>query len=139
MVPSTVQVSLSKRLRITAWSVQIVLALTFGAVGIMKLTQPIAALAQGLGWPGVVPSTLVRVIGLSEFLGAVGLILPAATGFKPALTPLAAAGLLVVMCLASLFHISRGEVSMLPVTVVLGALAGFVAWARTKKGPLVAS
>jgi hypothetical protein len=64
------------------------------------------------------------------------LVLPAATRIKPALTPLAALGLATVMVLASLTHLLRGEVQMLPVTAVLAGLAAFVAWGRARKAPI---
>ena len=68
--------------------------------------------------------------------GAIGLILPAATKIKPTLTPLAALGLLTIMILAMAFHLSRGEAQALPINMVLGGLAAFVAWGRTKKAPI---
>jgi putative oxidoreductase len=55
----------------------------FLAVGAMKATQPIAVLADTLGWPATVPAAVVRFIGAAELLGAMGLILPAATSIKP--------------------------------------------------------
>jgi putative oxidoreductase len=118
------------------WAVQVLLALAFGMAGVMKSTAPIAELAHKLVWPGVVPAALVRFIGLSELAGALGLVLPSATRIKPALTPLAAAGLVIVMVLASLFHLSRGEMGALPINATLGALAAFVAWGRTRKAPI---
>ena len=83
-----------------------------------------------------VPLALVRFIGISELLGAVGLILPALTKIKPLLTPLAALGLLTIMILAMGFHVSRGEAGTLPFNIVLGGLAAFVAWGRTSKAPI---
>ncbi len=121
----------SKRLRVTLWTVQILLALIFAMTGTMKVVEPIAKLAASLGWPGQVPPALVRFIGTAELLGAAGLILPAATRVAPALTPIAAGALTVVMLLASLVHISRGEFAVLPVPVVVGALCAFVAWGRS--------
>lgn len=118
------------------WTAQVVLALMFGMAGVMKTTQPIAELAQKMGWPGAIPPGLVRFIGTAEFLGALGLVLPAATKIKPALTPLAAAGLVVIMALASAFHITRGELFALPINFALGAAAAFVAWGRFRRAPI---
>ena len=126
----------SKQFETTLWTVQILLALIFAMTGTMKLAQPIAALAASLGWPGHVPPALVRFIGIAELLGAAGLILPAATRIVPALTPIAAGALTLVMLLASLLHISRGEFSVLPVPVVVGALCVFVTWGRSQKAPI---
>jgi hypothetical protein len=67
------------------------------------------------------------VIGVSEFLGGVGLILPAMTGVKTKLTPFAAFGLTLVMILAAVFHIVRGEYNFVPINLVLGGVASFIA------------
>ncbi len=116
--------------------VQIVLAFAFGAAGLMKLTQPIEALAASMPWVSAVPSALVRFIGLAELAGALGLILPWLTRIKPQLISLAAIGLILVMVLASAFHLYRGEAGAVPVNVVLAALAAFVAWGRSKAAPI---
>lgn len=119
------------------WLVQILLAAAFGMAGVMKATQPVDVLAaNGIAWAPQVPLALVRFIGISELLGAVGLILPALTKIKPFLTPLAALGLLTVMILAMGFHVSRGEASALPINIVLGGLAAFVAWGRASRAPV---
>jgi uncharacterized membrane protein YphA (DoxX/SURF4 family) len=121
------------------WVPQLLLAAMFGMAGAMKLTQPLEALAaSGLVWVNDVPALLVRFIGLSELLGAIGLVLPAATRIQPRLTPLAAIGLVAVMVLASLFHASRGEWGALPINLVLGSLAALVAWGRSRKAPIAA-
>jgi len=124
-------------MNILLWLVQLVLAAAFGMAGFMKSTQPVDALLQaGIAWASQVPLPLVRFIGVSELAGAIGLILPAATKIKPTLTPLAALGLLTIMILAMAFHVSRGEAQALPVNMVLGGLAAFVAWGRTKTVPI---
>ena len=128
----------SKALHVALWFVQIVLGVAYVVFGLGKVTQPIAALAQQMGWPGAVPEPLVRFIGICEFLGGLGLILPAATRVKPGLTALAGAGLATLMMLATVFHLSRGEPGMLPVTLISGGLAALVAWGRWKKAPIAA-
>ena len=126
----------SKALHLGLWVVQGLLGALFLAVGAMKATQPIAVLVDTLGWPAAVPAALVRVIGVAELLGALGLILPAATRVKPMLTPLAGVGLAMVLLLATIFHISRGELGAMPIPLVLAALAAFVAWGRAAKAPI---
>lgn len=123
---------------VALWVVQVLLAAAFGTAGVMKTTMPIHELAQNLVWPGALPPALVRFIGASELAAAIGLILPAATRIRPVLTPLAAAGLVVVMVLASVFHLSRGEAQALPMNLTFGALAAFVAWGRFRKAPIKA-
>jgi hypothetical protein len=72
----------------------------------------------------------VKLIGVAEILGAVGLVLPAALDIVPVLTPLAASGLTLVMVLAAATHARRKELPMIGVNVVLGGLALFVAIMR---------
>jgi uncharacterized membrane protein YphA (DoxX/SURF4 family) len=123
-------------LTVTLWVVQVALAALFGMAGLMKLTQPIDALAASLPWVTSVPEMLVRFIGAAEFAGALGLILPSLIRIQPRLTALAALGLAVVMVLASAFHLTRGEASMLPMNLVIGLLALSVAWGRGKAAPI---
>jgi len=126
----------SKALHIGLWVVQGLLSLVFLAHGAMLVTQPIAALAEMMVWPGAVPAALVRFIGICEMLGALGLIFPAAMRIRPALTPLAAAGLTIILGFAAAFHLSRGEFAALPIALVLSKLTAFVAWGRLAKTPI---
>lgn len=112
------------------WIVQAVLAAAFGMAGLMKLTQPKDKLRPKLPWVEDFSVGTVRFIGLVELLGALGLILPAATGIAPALTPTAATGLAVVMVLAAATHIRRKEPSGVAFNAVLFLLAVVVAWGR---------
>src|SRR4051812_29537875 len=66
------------------WTVQVLLAAAFGMAGFMKLGTPIDQLAKSLPWVTSIP-TLTRFIGLAEFAGALGLILPSVTRIKPIL------------------------------------------------------
>lgn len=125
-----------RALRAALWVAQILLAVMFGMAGLMKLSQSIDALATSLPWVTTVPEMLVRFIGAAELAGALGLILPALTRIQPRLTALAALGLIAVMVLASAFHASRGEFGLIPVNIVLAAIAGFVAWGRGKAAPM---
>ena len=125
-----------RALNITLWILQALLAAMFLMTGLMKLATPITQLAQSLPWAGDVPAALVRFIGLAEVAGALGLILPALTRIRPNLTPLAALGLVAVLVLAAVFHLTRGEAMMVPMNIILAALAGVVAWGRTRKAPI---
>ncbi|AKV02640.1 putative integral membrane protein [Labilithrix luteola] len=126
----------SKAVHYGLWVAQVLLALMFGMAGAMKSFTPIGELSKSLPWVAESPAALVRFIGLSELAGALGLILPSVTRVRPRLTALAAVGLVLVMALASLFHLSRGEAKAVPVNFVLGGLAAFVAWGRSKKAPI---
>lgn len=123
---------------ISIWAAQIVLALLFGAAGVMKTFLPIADLSGQMNWVTVTPDWLVRFIGAAELAGAIGVILPAATRILPWLTPLAALGFAVIQVLAIGTHYQLGETAMtLPVNLVLLALSLFVLWGRTRRAPLV--
>jgi hypothetical protein len=125
------------RLAIGLWIAQGLLAALYCFAGTLKSTQPIPDLvAKGMPWAADMPVGLVRFIGVSELAGAVGLILPAATGILPILTPAAAAGLTLVQVLAIPFHISRGELGGLPFNLTLMALSLFVLWGRGKAAPI---
>jgi hypothetical protein len=104
--------------------------------GGMKLSAPIEQLRAQMPWVNGAMGGAVRLIGTVEVLGAIGLLLPAATRIQPKLTPLAAVGLFTVMVLAALTHISRGEYPMIGASVVLGGLSAFVAWGRFTKAPI---
>jgi uncharacterized membrane protein YphA (DoxX/SURF4 family) len=82
-------------------------------------------------WLSALPQDLFIFIGVCEFLGGVGLILPAMTGVKPKLTPFAAVGLTLVMILAAVFHIVRGEYNFVPINLVLGGVAAFIAYGQS--------
>ena len=126
----------ARGLHVALWGVQGLLGLAFLLAGVMKSTQPIETLGQNMPWALAVPPALVRVIGVSELLGALGLVLPSALRVAPKLTPLAAAGLVLVMALAGAFHATRGELGALPINLVLGGLAAFVAWGRLQAAPI---
>lgn len=100
------------------------------AAGAMKVTQPLDKLGQNMKWIPGSPPALVRFIGVSEVLGAIGLVAPVALGILPVLTPVAAVCLVVVMVLAAGTHIRLGEYPVVGVNILLGAMAAFVAWGR---------
>lgn len=118
------------------WVVQILLALAFLMAGFMKATQPYDNLKARMAWVNDFSPTIVRLIGIVEVLGAIGLILPALTGILPILTPLAATGLVLTMIGAMIVHIRRSEMPMLIPNLVLLAMAVFVAYGRFVVVPL---
>lgn len=118
------------------WLLQFLLAAMFAGAGFAKAATPLNELAVNLPYTADLPGMMVRFIGVSEVAGALGLLLPAATRLRPHLTPMAAAGLALVMVLATLFHVTRGEWSDMPITVVLAALSAVVAWGRFVTSPI---
>ncbi|MBB4636033.1 DoxX family protein [Longimicrobium terrae] len=126
----------SRALHVTLWIVQVLLAVFFLMAGANHGLKPIAEAAQSSPWITGVPVWLARFIGFAELAGAVGLVLPAATRVMPWLTPLAAAGLAVIMALAVPFHVTRGEAGVIAFNIIPALLAAFVAWGRTTRVPI---
>jgi hypothetical protein len=116
---------------VALWIVQGLLALVFGASGVVKATRDRKRLLDdGITWVEDFPAWAVKTIGILEVLAAIGLVLPAITGIAPVLTPLAAVGIALVMAGAGVVHFRRGEIAFLGVIAVLFVAAAFVAWGR---------
>jgi uncharacterized membrane protein YphA (DoxX/SURF4 family) len=115
----------------TLWIVQGLLAVGFLLVGGMKLFayEKFKKMTEARSPGHSAPSKeLAMFIGISEVVGAIGLILPAATGIEPILTTLAAVGLGTIMFLAVIFHLRRREPASTP--IILFVLAAFVVVGR---------
>jgi putative oxidoreductase len=117
------------------WILQILLAVTFLMAGILHGFQQERA-KEILKWPAEASPELLTFIGISEILGAIGLVLPALTGILTWLTSLAALGLDAIMLLAILFHLRRGEYPNIVFNLTLLTLAAFVAYGRWVLVPL---
>ena len=109
------------------WVIQVLLAALFVFAGGMKLVVPLDQLAG----PVALPGWFIRFIGVVELLGGLGLVLPAATGILPWLTPLAAAGLVVIMIGATGVTLMAPSAAVL-IPLVVGALCAFVAYQRSR-------
>jgi uncharacterized membrane protein YphA (DoxX/SURF4 family) len=122
-------------MNIALWIVQILLAVMFGMAGFMKTFQTAKA-HEMLPWARNRSDQFVRFIGVSELLGALGIILPVLTGILPWLSPLAAIGLAVIQMLAIFTeHLPKKEYKVLPMNVVLLALALLVVLGRWSMFP----
>ncbi|HET8659518.1 MAG TPA: DoxX family protein [Micromonosporaceae bacterium] len=118
-------------MNIFLWVLQVLLALVFLAVGGGKVIGGREmSLKRGLKYAEDFTDMQIRLIGLAELLGGLGLILPAATGIAPVLTPLAATGLAITMLGGTIVHIRRNEMKEAVVPAVLMVLAVIVAWGR---------
>ena len=119
-------------MNIVLWIVQGLLAALYLMAGSMKAFQPSKVRENPqMTWALGKADHYIRFIGTAELLGALGLILPLATGILPWLTPLAAVGLALIQALAiSTVHFPRKEYNIIPVNIVLLALAVFVAVGR---------
>jgi len=115
------------------WVLQVVLAVAFLAHGLLFLFPPAAMVEQ---MNAAIPRAFQLFLGVAEVLAAVGLTLPGVTRVYPWLVPCAAAGIMIVMISATMFHIMRGEVSSAIITAVLLLLATSVAYMRWKVLPI---
>ena len=113
------------RKNVTLWVVQGLLAALFLFAGVMKLVLPVEAMAGPVALPGL----FLRLIGVCEALGAIGLILPG-------LTPVAAAGLVVIMVGAVVVTMMGGSIASALVPLIVGVLAASVAYGRTRTAQL---
>jgi uncharacterized membrane protein YphA (DoxX/SURF4 family) len=122
-------------LNIVLWVVQALLALLFIWGGGSKLVMSLEQLA---GPPGSValPGAFLRFIGVAELLGGIGLILPSLLRIRPGLTPLAAAGLVIIMIGAVGITLAGGGGGMALIPAVTGLLAAFVAYGRWRLAPI---
>ena len=125
----------SKALNIILWVAQIILASSLIWASMLKLFQPFAQLAVMWPWVAQVPVALVKFTGIVDLSGALGLILPQLIRFKPKLTPITAICIFVLMICASIFHIRRGEASVIGVNIGFAIIAAFIAWGRFTKTP----
>ena len=110
------------------WIAQVLLALAFVSAGATKLILPGEALTAYYPFPEL----FIRFIGVCELLGAIGLILPGLLRIRQALTPLAAAGLAIIMAGATVMTLVIGGGASALMPLVLGLLAVFVAYGRTR-------
>jgi len=122
-----------------SWVLQIVLAVLFFLHGLLFTVAYGAAAsrveARGRP-PSSLPPALRQFIGVAELAAAFGLTVPPAVHVFPWLAPLAAAGLVLVMVGASIFHARKREFLALGGTVVLGALAAVTLFLRWQVAPL---
>ena len=114
------------------WIVQGLLALIFLFAGGIKLVLPLEKLTGPVPLPGL----FVRFIGVAEVFGGIGLTLPGLLRIRQGLTPLAAAGLVIIMTGATGITLVGGDVVPALIPLVVGLLSAFVAYGRWRLAPL---
>lgn len=129
------KISREKLIRASVWLAQFLIAIPFAGIAMMKLNTPLAQLGQNVPWAMEYPR-MVRVMGVIDLLGAIGIVVPALLRIMPRLTVWAAIGCALLMISAIIFHLLRGEASATPINIVYLALAIYVWWGRTKRFPL---
>ena len=118
-------------MNIALWIAQGLLAAIFLFAGGMKLVLPVEEMTKQLPLPGL----FLRFIAVCEVLGAIGVILPWLLGIRPGLTPLAAAGLVIIMIGATVLTLATSGIAMAPIPLVVGILAAFIAYGRWRLAP----
>ena len=118
-------------MNIALWIVQGLLAALFLFAGGAKLVLPLDQMAG----PVALPGWFLRLLGVAEVLGALGLVLPGLLRIRPGLTPLAAAGLVIIMIGATVVTLVGGMVAVALMNVVVALLAAFVAYGRWRLAP----
>src|SRR3954470_779614 len=86
------------------WTIQVLLGVLFLFSGVMKFVMSVAEMTKEIALPG----WFLHFIGICEILGGLGMILPGLLKIRPGLTPLAAAGLVIVMIGATLINLKTG-------------------------------
>jgi len=119
-------------MNVALWIVQVLLALLFLFAGGSKFVVPVEELTKQM--PSM-PGLFLRFIGVAEVLGAIGLILPGLTRIRPGLTPLAAAGLVIIMIGATVTTLASGEIATALMPLIAGLLCAFVAYGRWRLSP----
>ena len=115
------------------WALQWLLALFLGlASAAPKLLLPPEALPMPIPLPG----PIMLVIGTAELLGALGLVLPGLLRIRPGLTPLAAAGLVLITVGATVYQLAAGEPGNALFAIAIGLLCAFVGYGRWQLAPL---
>jgi uncharacterized membrane protein YphA (DoxX/SURF4 family) len=120
-------------MNMTLWIVQVLLAAIFLFAGGIKLVTPMEEMMKQMPLP--LPDWFVLFTGIVEVLGAFGLVLPWLLRVKRGLTPLAAAGLLIVMIGATVYTWAAGDVASAVIPLVVGLLCAFVAYGRWRLAP----
>jgi uncharacterized membrane protein len=117
-------------MNVVLWILQVLLALAVLAAGTTKVVTPKSKLRDRMTWVDSFSETGVKLIGVAEALGGLGLILPAATGIAPILTPIAAVGIAIVMIGAVITHLRRTENTQVAPSAILLVMALIIAWGR---------
>jgi putative oxidoreductase len=120
-------------MNVVLWVLQALLAAAFLAHGLLFLAPPPQIAAQ---INGVLPRWFQLFVGVAEVLAAVGITLPGLTRIAPWLVTWAAVGIMIVTASATVFHVSRGEMSSAATTLLLLTMATFVAYMRHRVMPI---
>jgi len=120
---------------ILLWVLQAFAALLYGASGVMKVFM-FDKISQEVPSFGALPREAWMALGILELVCAVGLIVPAAFHWRPALTVVAATALAIESLVFIWVHVKYGEITSIIVSGVLGLIMAFIAYGRTVLKPI---
>lgn len=112
------------------WILQVILAAVFLTLGLAKAVVPMEKLKKAMDWTAEMPAPKVRVIGSLESLGGLGLFFPGLYPISKIIIPISAMGLAVIMMLAAIGNLRRGDREELKTNILLFFITGFVAVSR---------
>lgn len=120
-------------MNVVLWILQVLLAVAFFAHGLLFLNPPPEIAVQ---MNASLPRWFQLFLGVAEILAAIGITLPGLTRILPWLVTWAAGGIVIVMVSATVYHFLRNEISSALITLLLLAMATFVAYARHRVLPI---
>jgi DoxX-like family len=125
-------------LSLSLWLAQVFVAFVFLSAGFFKLLAPTAEVAQSIKFAADYSPLFVKMIGLVDIMGGIGILLPSLTRILPRTVVWAALGCLLLQVLAIIFHFTRSEWSGLPLNFALLTAAAYVFWGRSHALPVLA-
>ena len=123
-------------MNILLWVLQVLAALLYGASGVMKVFL-FDKVSQGVPSFGALPREAWTALGILELVCTVGLIVPAALRWQPALTVVAAALLAIESLVFVWVHVRYHEIPPIVMSGVLGLLLAFIAYGRMVLKPII--
>jgi hypothetical protein len=123
-------------MNILLWILQILAALLYAASGVMKVFM-FDKVSEGVPSFGALPREAWMALGILELVCVVGLIVPAALRWKPALTAVAATVLAIESLVFIAVHVQFGEIGSIVLSGVLGLLMAFIAYGRMVLRPIL--
>ena len=118
------------------WILQALAALLYGASGVMKVFM-FDTISQDVPSFGALPRQAWMALGIVELVCMVGLIVPAAFHWRPALTVVAAAILAIESLVFIGVHVKYGEIAPIIFSGMLGLVMAFIAYGRMVLKPIV--
>jgi hypothetical protein len=123
-------------MNILLWVLQVLAALLYGASGVMKVFM-FDTVSEGVPSFGALPREAWTTLGILELVCTIGLIVPAAFHWKPALTAVAATLLAIESVVFVWVHVQYHEIPPIILSAALGLLMAFIAYGRMVLKPIV--